>query len=415
MTEKSDVSLYVPIADRLNPKRSGFDSLFKERWLKLSKNGRSKLLKQDRQAIKALKERAASIVHPFSVDDDDHCETGPDAYKHAVPLLNLLAARLGKEPGDLRVYDPYFCAGAVKSHLKELGFPNVYNECEDFYKVQAEGKGPAHDVLLTNPPYSGEHMSKLLSFVAKNSKPFLLLMPTYVANESYYLPSLLGREERAECKLTEGTEKILIRGKKRIAAWHRQRERLTVQRKKQRVSNTNVEAGEKRGSTEKRRDPPLFVCPKKRYLYWTPHGLRSEQASGKKAKGHTSSHTSATLGTRTSPFPTVWYSDLNPVVSHKELLDAWPSLLAEVKTDESEVRVCASFSDLPASGWEAAGGQYKAKTAAVEGADVDPELVGMNAKQKRKAKRDKAAAAVATAAAEAAAGGGRYRMVSIAK
>ena len=36
---------------------------------------------------------------------------------------------------DLRVYDPYYCDGAVVSHFKELGFPNVANENTDCYKV----------------------------------------------------------------------------------------------------------------------------------------------------------------------------------------------------------------------------------------------------------------------------------------
>lgn len=40
-------------------------------------------------------------------------------------------------------------------NLKALGFNNVYNKCEDFYSVET----PDFDVLLTNPPYSGEHVS----------------------------------------------------------------------------------------------------------------------------------------------------------------------------------------------------------------------------------------------------------------
>jgi hypothetical protein len=339
-----DVTLYSSIADRLNPKRTAFDLAFKERWQKLSKKGRAKLMKTDRQTLKALKERAKSIVHPFTADDDDHCETGPDAYKHAVPFLHLIAARLGKHASDLRVYDPYFCAGAVKSHLKKLGFPNVYNECEDFYKVQALGKGPDYDVLLTNPPYSGEHMMKILRFAAESKRPFLLLMPTYVANEEYY--SLAGAPARK-------IETIIIRGKKRIASWHRQRERLHLQRKKQRIAHEGAESGARKVCVD---TMPLLCCPKKRYLYWTPHGLRSEQQE----KG---GHTSASLGTRTSPFPTVWFANLNPVVTHPELLAAWPSLQAQSKTSDSDVRLCASFNDLPDSGWEAAGGQYRPKTA----------------------------------------------------
>jgi hypothetical protein len=58
-----------------------------------------------------------------------------------VPLLELLAAKLNKTKAELAIYDPYYCAGAVKIHLGRLGFPNVYNECENFYerlKVRAK-------------------------------------------------------------------------------------------------------------------------------------------------------------------------------------------------------------------------------------------------------------------------------------
>ena len=61
-----------------------------------------------------------------------------------VPHASLFthAPGLGKEPAALRIYDPFFCAGAAKTHLAALGFSSVYNKCEDFYKVQAEGKVP---------------------------------------------------------------------------------------------------------------------------------------------------------------------------------------------------------------------------------------------------------------------------------
>lgn len=63
--------------------------------------------------------------------------------------------RLGKLPADLRIYDPFYCEGAVIRHLSSLGFKNVYNRCEDFYAVAAAGKTPEFDVVVTNPPFSG--------------------------------------------------------------------------------------------------------------------------------------------------------------------------------------------------------------------------------------------------------------------
>lgn len=51
---------------------------------------------------------------------------------------------------------------------------------EDFYAVIAAGAIPAFDVLVTNPPYSGENVSKLMNFSLSCGKPFFLLMPNYV-------------------------------------------------------------------------------------------------------------------------------------------------------------------------------------------------------------------------------------------
>jgi hypothetical protein len=65
----------------------------------------------------------------FECDSEDHCETGPAAYRDVKPLLNQIARQLGKEPADLLIYDPYFCAGSAVRHLQELGFPHVYNRC----------------------------------------------------------------------------------------------------------------------------------------------------------------------------------------------------------------------------------------------------------------------------------------------
>lgn len=59
-----------------------------------------------------------------------------------------------------------------------------------------------HDILVTNPPYSGEHKTKLMDFLLsainrrpKNSVntsgeakrvPFALLLPTYTVTKSYW-------------------------------------------------------------------------------------------------------------------------------------------------------------------------------------------------------------------------------------
>lgn len=67
-----------------------------------------------------------------------------------------------------------------------MGFTKVYNKCEDFYAVVEQGAVPSHDVVVTNPPYSGDHVEKLLRWCRSNRKPFLLLMPSYFATKPYY-------------------------------------------------------------------------------------------------------------------------------------------------------------------------------------------------------------------------------------
>jgi hypothetical protein len=122
----------------------------------------------------------------FVVDDTDHCETPASAYSDLLPLLDACCRIFGKNRRALRIYDPYYCNGAVIRHLGNIGFMDVYNQCEDFYSVQAADKIPQYDVLVTNPPYSGEHIEKLLSFCTSSGKPWFCLLPHWVYTKSYY-------------------------------------------------------------------------------------------------------------------------------------------------------------------------------------------------------------------------------------
>ena len=67
-----------------------------------------------------------------------------------------------------------------------MGFTNVYNKLEDFYSKLAGNNLPPHDVLLTNPPYSKDHVSRILRHAASSAVPALLLVPAYVHTEPYY-------------------------------------------------------------------------------------------------------------------------------------------------------------------------------------------------------------------------------------
>lgn len=90
-------------------------------------------------------EEEPGIQYPYPVEDADHCETPEAAYRDIAGVLEFLALRMGKDRSNLSIYDPFFCEGSIVSRLGALGFQNVYNRCEDFYAVQAEGKGPDYD------------------------------------------------------------------------------------------------------------------------------------------------------------------------------------------------------------------------------------------------------------------------------
>jgi hypothetical protein len=122
----------------------------------------------------------------FETDKDDHCETSGEAYDDISAFLCRLASNLGKTPKELAIYDPYYCNGAVVRHLASRGFGNVYNRNEDFYRTIDEGRVPEYDVCVTNPPYSGDHIERMLKFCVESSKPFFCLVPNYVYTKPYY-------------------------------------------------------------------------------------------------------------------------------------------------------------------------------------------------------------------------------------
>lgn len=130
--------------------------------------------------------------YPFPADADDHCETPLNAYADISPLLKILCDELGKSKDDLAIWDPYFCAGTVKKHFADLGFKQCYNECEDFYKKIQDESIPTHDIIVTNPPFSDDHIPKFLKFAVRNSqgefaRPWCMLAPNWVYTKEYYL------------------------------------------------------------------------------------------------------------------------------------------------------------------------------------------------------------------------------------
>lgn len=162
----------------------------------------AKQLRLDKLAAKAQKpvKTVKMTDHPFTADYCDHFETPLVAYQDIQPILNLLAKRLSKKPQNLRIWDPYFCEGQMVGHMAALGFPNVYHKNEDFYAVVKEGRAPPFDVLITNPPYSVEHKQRCLEYCSACGKPWLLLMPNYIANKEYYRKAVT---QRAGAAVTE--------------------------------------------------------------------------------------------------------------------------------------------------------------------------------------------------------------------
>ena len=129
---------------------------------------------------------ALASSRPFEHDPKDAAETPFAAYQDIEPLLFMLAQKLGKPKHKLRIYDPYYCEGSVTTHLSRLGFTSVIHSNVDCYAAWREGTVPPFDVLLTNPPFSGEHIRRILAYAVSCGKPWFLLLPDFIAEKGYY-------------------------------------------------------------------------------------------------------------------------------------------------------------------------------------------------------------------------------------
>lgn len=124
----------------------------------------------------------------FITDYNDHFETPKIAYLDLKPFIESIAHSLNKTIDQIVIYDPYYCQGNMIKFLVEIGcsINNIINHNRDFY-IDIESHGiPNYDILITNPPYSGDHKLKLLNFLQTSKQPFALLLPAYTATKSYW-------------------------------------------------------------------------------------------------------------------------------------------------------------------------------------------------------------------------------------
>ena len=73
--------------------------------------------------------------------------------------------------------------------LDALYLPCVsFGRCEDFYDKIATGTVPEHDILITNPPYSADHMEKIFQFCAAENRdrPWFVLVPHFVYTKNWW-------------------------------------------------------------------------------------------------------------------------------------------------------------------------------------------------------------------------------------
>jgi hypothetical protein len=182
------------------PERAGEPAMVAKRALqKAAARARAVASQAAAGGLSAVITPAAAPARLFTASDPrDDAETPFEAYRDLEPFLFRLATALGKTKATLRIYDPYFCAGSVAGHLGRLGFPLVRNANEDCYAAQAAGAVPEFDVLVTNPPFSGDHMARALSYAARCGKPWCMLLPEFVARKAYFAPALGGVEGGGE-------------------------------------------------------------------------------------------------------------------------------------------------------------------------------------------------------------------------
>lgn len=192
----------LPTHDQVTDSLDEDAKRIRRREQKAAKRARLLAAQQEKGGLTAIVTPQNAVEHPFEALAEDAAETPFEAYRDLEPMLFRLALDLKKSKETLRIYDPFYAAGSVVKHLARLGFTNVYNKNEDFYAVVREGRTPPFDVLVTNPPFSGDHMKRTLDFALSCGKPFLLLLPEFVEDKKYYVRYVKAITEGAAAPLS---------------------------------------------------------------------------------------------------------------------------------------------------------------------------------------------------------------------
>ncbi|EKX39900.1 hypothetical protein GUITHDRAFT_113893 [Guillardia theta CCMP2712] len=137
--------------------------------------------------------------HPFPTEYGDHFETSKVAIHDIAPILQQFAKVSGKQASSLAIYDPYYCDGAVIEHFRQEGFHNVHNLNVDCYQVwKSATTSSDFDIVVTNPPFSGDHKQKCLEHCVKREQAWMVLLPAYCATKNYFQELMSNWKERGK-------------------------------------------------------------------------------------------------------------------------------------------------------------------------------------------------------------------------
>lgn len=138
--------------------------------------------------------KESALTHPFRANFNDHFETSFKAIRDVSSVVNEYRQILKPSaPETFTIYDPYYCSGTVVDEWHRVGISKVIHENRDFYADIANGTVPQYDMLVTNPPFSDDHIQRLMDFLLSQKKPWCFLAPEYVASKEWYIRMIRDR------------------------------------------------------------------------------------------------------------------------------------------------------------------------------------------------------------------------------